>query len=183
LAGAAAVLEVGQAEHLGTEVPPVIERSAQERVQQLAELAAQQGRIVARARAPKLSGWFVPPTVACDLPLDSEVLSREIFGPLLTVERVKDVGTACDRVDELGYALTGGLFARDPSTVAYVRERSPVGNLYINRGITGAIVGRQPFGGNKLSGMGIKSGGPGYLSQFVESRVVTENTVRHGLVV
>jgi RHH-type proline utilization regulon transcriptional repressor/proline dehydrogenase/delta 1-pyrroline-5-carboxylate dehydrogenase len=183
LAGAAAVLEVGQAEHLGTEVPPLIEGEAQRRVQQLAEIAAQQGRIVARARVPKTPGWFVAPTVAADLPPDSELLTKEIFGPLLTVEQVKDVAAACDRVDELGYALTGGLFARAPSTVAYVRRRSPVGNLYINRGITGAIVGRQPFGGNRLSGMGVKAGGPGYLSQFVESRVVSENTVRHGLVV
>jgi RHH-type transcriptional regulator, proline utilization regulon repressor / proline dehydrogenase / delta 1-pyrroline-5-carboxylate dehydrogenase len=183
LAGAAAVLEVGQAEHLGTEVPPVIERSAQERVLELGALAAGQGRIVARARAPRTAGWFCPPTVAADLPADSELLTREVFGPLLTVERVKSVEDACDRVDELGYALTGGLFARAPSTVAHVRRRSPVGNLYINRGITGAIVGRQPFGGNRLSGMGVKAGGPGYLSQFVEARVVSENTVRHGLVV
>ena len=80
-------------------------------------------------------------------------------------------------------ALTGGLFSRDPATVRYVRGRSPVGNLYINRGITGAKVGRQPFGGNRFSGNGTKAGGPDYLVQFVEPRAVTENTLRHGLVV
>jgi RHH-type proline utilization regulon transcriptional repressor/proline dehydrogenase/delta 1-pyrroline-5-carboxylate dehydrogenase len=75
------------------------------------------------------------------------------------------------------------LFSRDPRTVDYVEERTPVGNLYVNREITGAMVGRQPFGGNRLSGTGTKAGGPAYLLQFVEPRVVTENTVRHGLVV
>ena len=106
-----------------------------------------------------------------------------IFGPLLAVDRVESVEEACDIVDGLPYALTGGLFARDPGVVRYVRERSPVGNLYVNRGITGAMVGRQPFGGNRLSGSGSKAGGPDYLRQFVEPHVVTENTMRHGLVV
>jgi RHH-type proline utilization regulon transcriptional repressor/proline dehydrogenase/delta 1-pyrroline-5-carboxylate dehydrogenase len=99
------------------------------------------------------------------------------------VEAVRDVDEACDRVDELPFALTGGLFARNPRTVDRVVRRSPVGNLYVNRPITGAMVGRQPFGGNRLSGTGTKAGGPDYLLQFVEPRVVTENTMRHGLVV
>jgi len=119
--------------------------------------------------------------VVADLPADHPVLHEEIFGPLLAVERVRDVGDACDRVDALPYGLTGGLFARDPATVAYVERRSPVGNLYVNRGITGAMVGRQPFGGNRRSGIGAKAGGPDYLLQFVEPRVVTENTMRHGI--
>ena len=121
--------------------------------------------------------------VAADLRPDSPVLRDEIFGPLLAVERVRDVDEACDRVDALPYALTGGLFARNPRTVERSRGRSPVGNLYVNRAITGAMVGRQPFGGNRLSGTGTKAGGPDYLLQFVEPRVVSENTVRHGLVV
>ena len=86
-------------------------------------------------------------------------------------------------VEALPFALTGGLFSRDPATVAAVVARSPVGNLYVNRHITGAMVARQPFGGNRLSGIGSKAGGPDYLLQFVEPRVVTENTMRHGLVV
>src|SRR5438270_363696 len=96
---------------------------------------------------------------------------------------VRDVEHAGELVDGLPYALTGGLFARDPATVRYDTQRSPVGNLYINRGITGAMVGRQPFGGNRLSGTGSKAGGPDYLRHFVEPRAVTENTMRHGLVV
>jgi len=183
LAGAVSVLEVGQAADLSIDVPPVIEREAADRVARYAAVAAQEGEIAAVAREVPTGGWFATPTVATELPRDSTVLTEEIFGPLLAVERVASVQQACDRVDESPYGLTGGLFARNPDTVDYVVARSPVGNLYVNREITGAMVGRQPFGGNKLSGTGTKAGGPGYLLQFVEPRVVTENTVRHGLVV
>jgi RHH-type proline utilization regulon transcriptional repressor/proline dehydrogenase/delta 1-pyrroline-5-carboxylate dehydrogenase len=183
LAGAVEVLEVGQAEDLGVDVPPVIERAAQERVERYAAEAERSGRLVARPTDKPEHGWFAAPALAVDLPEDSPVLHEEIFGPLLAVERVRDVDEACDRVDESPYGLTGGLFARNPDTVERVVDRSPVGNLYVNRAITGAMVARQPFGGNRLSGTGTKAGGPGYLLQFVEPRVVTENTVRHGLVV
>jgi predicted delta-1-pyrroline-5-carboxylate dehydrogenase group 2 len=183
VAGAVRVLVVGQADQLGTDVPPVIERAARERVDHYAALAAEQGRVAARIESVPNHGWFCPPTVAVDLPPDSPVLNEEIFGPLLAIDRVASIEQACDVVDGLPYALTGGLFARDPATVRYVRRRTPVGNLYVNRGITGAMVGRQPFGGNRLSGTGSKAGGPDYLLQFVEPHVVTENTMRHGLVV
>jgi RHH-type proline utilization regulon transcriptional repressor/proline dehydrogenase/delta 1-pyrroline-5-carboxylate dehydrogenase len=96
---------------------------------------------------------------------------------------VPSIEVACDIVDGLDYALTGGFFSRNPSTIEYVASRTPVGNLYVNRQITGAMVGRQPFGGNRLSGSGFKAGGPDYLLQFVDPQVVTEDTVRHGLVV
>jgi RHH-type transcriptional regulator, proline utilization regulon repressor / proline dehydrogenase / delta 1-pyrroline-5-carboxylate dehydrogenase len=183
LAGAVSVLEVGQAERLDIDVPPVIEQEAQERIDGYAAEAERSGRIAARARVPEDRGWFVAPTVAAELPSDSPVLQEEIFGPVVAVERVRDVEEACDRVDASPFALTGGLFARNPETVDYVVDRSPVGNLYVNRAVTGAMVARQPFGGNRLSGTGTKAGGPAYLLQFVEPRVVSENTVRHGLVV
>jgi RHH-type proline utilization regulon transcriptional repressor/proline dehydrogenase/delta 1-pyrroline-5-carboxylate dehydrogenase len=184
LAGAVDVLVVGQADRFGVGVPPVIEQEARERIERYRALAAEGGRIVAERREGVAGeGWFVAPTVATDLPADSPVLQEEIFGPLLAVERVASIEAACDRVDELPFALTGGLFARNPHTVHRVVQRSPVGNLYVNRPITGAMVGRQPFGGNRLSGTGTKAGGPDYLLHFVEPRVVTENTVRHGLVI
>jgi len=184
LAGAIEVLEVGQAEDLEIDVPPVIEQDAQERVAQYTAEAESGGRIAARARrVPSEAGWFATPALAADLPADSPVINDEIFGPLLAIERVRSVDDACDRVDASPFALTGGLFARNPDTVDRVIDRSPVGNLYVNRAITGAMVARQPFGGNRLSGTGTKAGGPGYLLQFVEPRVVTENTMRHGLVV
>ena len=183
IAGAVRVLVVGQAEQPGTEVPPVIERAAQERIERYRAHAAAEGRIVAGSETVPERGWFCAPAVAVDLPTGSPVLAEEVFGPLLTIEQVRDVEHAMDVVEGLPYALTGGLFARDPGTIRYVRSRSPVGNLYVNRGITGAKVGRQPFGGNRLSGNGLKAGGPGYLLGFVDPQAVTENTVRHGLVV
>jgi predicted delta-1-pyrroline-5-carboxylate dehydrogenase group 2 len=183
LAGAIEVLEVGQADDLEIDVPPVIEQAAQERVARYTAEAESGGRIAARARSVPDGGWFAAPALAADLPTDSPVISDEIFGPLLAIERVRDVDDACDRVDASPFALTGGLFARNPDTVERVIDRSPVGNLYVNRAITGAMVARQPFGGNRLSGTGTKAGGPGYLLQFVEPHVVTENTMRHGLVV
>jgi predicted delta-1-pyrroline-5-carboxylate dehydrogenase group 2 len=181
LAGAVELLRVGQADQLETDVPPLIERSAQERVDRYTALASASGALVARCEPPAGEGWFSPVTLFADLPARSPLLREEIFGPLLCVERVSGIAAACDRVEELDVALTGGLFTRNPSVVREVRARSPVGNLYVNRAITGAIVGRQPFGGNRLSGTGSKAGGPDYLLQFVEPRVVSENTMRHGL--
>jgi len=181
LAGAVAVLRVGQAESFATEVPPVIDEESRERVLRYGELAERDGRVLARVDDVPSEGSFCPPVLAAGLPDDSEVVRDEIFGPLLAVTSVRDVDAACDVVDSLPFALTGGLFSRSPATVERVARRSPVGNLYVNRGITGAMVGRQPFGGNRRSGSGSKAGGPDYLLQFAEPRVVTENTMRHGI--
>ncbi len=183
LAGAVAGLQIGPADDFGTDVPPVVEREAQERVRRYADLAARTGEVSTGMGDVPTEGWYVAPVIATGLPPDSPLLREEIFGPLLTVEPVRDVDEACDRIDALPVALTGGLFSRNPRTVAHVIDRSPVGNLYVNRSTTGAMVGRQPFGGNRLSGTGTKAGGDDYLLHFVEPRVVTENTVRHGLVV
>jgi RHH-type proline utilization regulon transcriptional repressor/proline dehydrogenase/delta 1-pyrroline-5-carboxylate dehydrogenase len=182
LAGAVAVLEVGQADTFGIDVPPVIEREAQARVQRYTAVAERDGRLAAQVPAPH-HGWFCPPTLAADLDPSSPLLREEVFGPLLTVERVRDLDEAVERVDDLRFALTGGLFSRNPRTVETLATRLPVGNLYVNRAITGAMVARQPFGGNRISGTGTKAGGPDYLLSFVEPRVITENTMRHGLVV
>jgi RHH-type proline utilization regulon transcriptional repressor/proline dehydrogenase/delta 1-pyrroline-5-carboxylate dehydrogenase len=161
----------------------VIEQEAQERVNRYQGIARSEGRIVATSDQFPANGWFCAPTLVADLPPGSAVLREEIFGPVLAVERVPSIAAALDALDQSPFALTGGLFSRNPDTVEAVARRSPVGNLYVNRHITGAMVGRQPFGGNRRSGIGSKAGGPDYLLQFLEPRVVTENTMRHGLVV
>jgi len=183
LAGATATLVVGQAETFGTDVPPVIEREARERVERYADEAARTGQLERPGPGAPADGWFCAPAVAHGLPAGSPVLTEEIFGPLLAVERVAGVDEALAAVEQAPFALTAGVFSRSPAAVDEVKRRVPVGNLYVNRGITGAKVGRQPFGGNRRSGIGSKAGGPGYVLQFMEPRVVTENTVRHGLVV
>ena len=121
LAGAVEVLRVGQAEDFATEVPPVIEREAQERVRAMGEEAAQRGRIAGRAGEVPGDGWFCAPTVAAGLDPGAPVLGKEVFGPLVTVEAVASVEAACDVVDSLPFALTGGLFSRSPAVVRQVR--------------------------------------------------------------
>jgi RHH-type proline utilization regulon transcriptional repressor/proline dehydrogenase/delta 1-pyrroline-5-carboxylate dehydrogenase len=105
---------------------------------------------------------------------------EEIFGPVLAVFRVHDFEAALALANDTAYALTAGVFSRSPAHLARAREALEAGNVYLNRGITGALVGRQPFGGYRLSGIGSKAGGPDYLLQFVVPRTVTENTLRRG---
>jgi L-proline dehydrogenase (EC 1.5.99.8)/delta-1-pyrroline-5-carboxylate dehydrogenase (EC 1.5.1.12) len=105
---------------------------------------------------------------------------EEIFGPVLAVMRARTFDEALEIANGTRYALTGGLYSRTPSHIERAQQEFEVGNLYINRGITGAIVARQPFGGFKLSGVGSKAGGPDYLLQFLEPKVVTENVQRQG---
>ncbi len=184
LAGAVACLTVGPAADFASDVPPLIERSAQQRVRSYAAQAAAEGAVVsARQDDVPAAGWYCAAVIAASLPSRSALLRDEIFGPLLCVEAVRDIDEACDLVDALPVALTGALFSRNPRTVAHVASRSPVGNLYVNRATTGAMVGRQPFGGNRLSGTGTKAGGSDYLLQFVQPQVLSENTLRHGLVI
>jgi RHH-type proline utilization regulon transcriptional repressor/proline dehydrogenase/delta 1-pyrroline-5-carboxylate dehydrogenase len=183
LTGSVESLVVGPAERFGVDVPPVIDDDAVERIRRYVELGSSEGRLAAGGAEVPDGGRYCAPAVFEGLPETSALLTEEIFGPVLTVERVTSIDQACDRIDQLPFALTGGLFSRNPLTVASVARRSPVGNLYVNRETTGARVGRQPFGGNRLSGNGTKAGGPHYLLNFVDPRVVCENTVRHGLVV
>ena len=105
---------------------------------------------------------------------------EEIFGPVLTVLRADDLDHALRLANDTDYALTGGLLSRSPAHIAKVAAELRAGNVYVNQGTTGAVVGRQPFGGFGLSGVGTKAGGPDYLLQFLDPRVVTENTLRQG---
>jgi RHH-type proline utilization regulon transcriptional repressor/proline dehydrogenase/delta 1-pyrroline-5-carboxylate dehydrogenase len=187
LAGAVAALQVGEASVFGVDVPPVIDAEATGRIARYAAMARTDGTVLAEAALPAdaaaTGGFYATPLLVAGLPADCPLLHEEVFGPILTLEPVASVDAACDIVDASPFALTGGLFSRNPRTVAHVAARTPVGSLYVNREITGARVGRHPFGGNRLSGGGTKAGGPDYLLAFVEGRVVVENTVRHGMVV
>jgi RHH-type proline utilization regulon transcriptional repressor/proline dehydrogenase/delta 1-pyrroline-5-carboxylate dehydrogenase len=179
LAGATRVLRTGPAEDFASDVPPLIERDARERVEGYASRAA--ARLAAEAAPPPAAGWYCPPRILADVDPRDPVLRDEVFGPLLTVEPVAGIEAAFEVVESLPVALTGGLFSRSPEVVAEAAQRLPVGNLYVNRAITGARVGQQPFGGNRRSGVGSKAGGPDYLLQFAEPRVLTENVMRHGI--
>ncbi len=181
LAGAIRALRVGPAEDFGSDLSAVIDDEACARIN--AFLDGAEHEPFARADVPAGAGHWVAPTLFVDLPGHSRIVNEEVFGPVLSSERVADVEAAVEIVEAGAYGLTGGLFSRSPSTIEMVSRRGIVGNLYVNREITGAMVGRQPFGGGRLSGTGPKAGGPDYLLQFVEARSVSENTVRHGLVI
>jgi RHH-type proline utilization regulon transcriptional repressor/proline dehydrogenase/delta 1-pyrroline-5-carboxylate dehydrogenase len=162
-------------------VPALIDADAVARYGRYAGLCA--GAELASAAAPEGGQYVTPLLVDADrLEGDSPVLREEIFGPLLTVERVRDLEQATDRVRELPQALTAGIFCRQPERIARLIERLPAGVVYVDRAITGAMVGRQPFGGNRLSGTGARAGGRTYLRHFADEQVVTTNVVRHGVV-
>lgn len=183
LAGAVPNVLADQADRFGVDLGPVIDPESRERHGRYSRQAAEDGATIISMDDIPDEGYFCPPTVAIGPDPGSSVISDEVFAPLVTVERVESLEAAFEEVDSLRFALTGGIFTRNPDHAREAERRMPVGNLYVNRGITGAMVGRQPFGGNRLSGTGSKAGGPGYLSFFVEPRAVCENTMRQGLVV
>ena len=183
LAGAADTLVVGQAEEFATDVPPVIEREARERIDDYRELAAADGRLLdgRQARCPA-TGWFCPPGGRRGpVEPDSALLRDEVFGPLLTVEAVAGVEEALEIVDGLPVRAHRRALLAQPADDR-PRPRAHPGRQPLREPpTTGAMVGRQPFGGNRRSGVGSQAGGPDYLLQFTEPRVVSENTMRHGL--
>jgi RHH-type proline utilization regulon transcriptional repressor/proline dehydrogenase/delta 1-pyrroline-5-carboxylate dehydrogenase len=138
------------------------------------------GRIaLARDDIPD-QGYFVGPTIVEVEDPAAPIATEEIFGPVLTVLRARDFDHAIELANSTEYALTAGLFSRSPVNLARGAAELRAGNVYLNRAITGAVVGRQPFGGYGMSGVGSKAGGPDYLLQFVDPRVSTENTLRQG---
>ncbi|MEM6251392.1 MAG: L-glutamate gamma-semialdehyde dehydrogenase [Cyanobacteria bacterium P01_D01_bin.156] len=172
-------LNVGAAESPGTKVGPVIDATSQKRIQEYIETGKQAGELVLSMDAPD-TGYFVGPTIFSQISADDTIAQQEIFGPVLAVITAKTFANAIAIANGTDYALTGGLYSRTPEHIQRAQAEFEVGNLYINRSITGAIVARQPFGGFKLSGVGSKAGGADYLLQFMEPRVVTENIQRQG---
>ncbi len=177
---AASSLKVGDPADPATRVGPVIDETALTRVRRYIEIGTEEATLALAAPAPAGAGYFVAPHVFVDVTPGSVIAQEEIFGPVLSIMRANDIDEAFRLAADSDYALTGGIYSRNPETVRRAYREFRVGNLYINRGITGAMVGRQPFGGSRMSGVGSKAGGPDYLLQFMEPRVVTENTLRRG---
>jgi RHH-type proline utilization regulon transcriptional repressor/proline dehydrogenase/delta 1-pyrroline-5-carboxylate dehydrogenase len=175
-------LKVGPAEEPGTSVAPVIDAEARDRILRYVEQGKAEAKLAYAGDVGGLAdeGFYVAPHVFADVPPDATIAREEIFGPVLAVIRARDLTHAMEIANSTKYALTGGVYSRSPANIDRVRRDLRVGNLYINRRITGALVDRQPFGGFKLSGTGPKAGGADYLPQFMLARTVTENTLRHG---
>ena len=178
-------LVIGDPADPGTDVGPVIDDSAAAKIRQYIEIGRSEGRLdlaceVPASLAERIGKPVIGPHIFSAIRPDHRLAREEIFGPVLSVLRAGNFEEALEIANSSEYKLTGGVFSRKPAHLEAARERFRVGNLYLNRGTTGALVGRQPFGGFGLSGAGSKAGGADYLLHFVEPRCATENTMRHG---
>lgn len=179
---AARSLTIGPSEDPANDLGAVIDEHAWKNVQRYAALAKKEGRLLYESEMNPGDGWFAPLTIVGGIEPQHRIAQEEVFGPVLAVMKAKDFDQAIEWANATRFALTGGVFSRSPRHLEQARREFRVGNLYLNRGCTGALVGRQPFGGARMSGVGSKAGGPDYLLQFVDPRVVTENTMRRGFV-
>lgn len=175
-------LTVAPAENPGASLGPVIDAEARDRILRTVASGQKEARLAFQYDVGPLAeqGYFVGPTIFAEVPETSTLAQEEIFGPVLTVLKAQSIDDALRIANGTKYALTGGVYSRSPSTLDRVKRQFRVGNLYVNRKCTGALVDRQPFGGFRLSGIGSKAGGPDYLLQFVIPRTITENTMRRG---
>ena len=180
LLAAAAALRVGKPGGSRDQVGPVIDDVAHKRIMDTIERAKGEATLAFQAKNVPNEGYFVPPTIFTDVKPTARIAQEEIFGPVLSVIKVRDLDEALEVANGTDYALTGGFFSRSPANIERVKAELVAGNVYINRSCTGAVVGRHPFGGFKMSGGGTKAGGSDYLLQFLLPRVVTENIMRHG---
>jgi RHH-type proline utilization regulon transcriptional repressor/proline dehydrogenase/delta 1-pyrroline-5-carboxylate dehydrogenase len=180
LVEAARAWRIGPAEDPDFAMGAVSDDVAQRKILGYIALGEQEGELLYKSPVPADEGYWVPLTIIGGITPEHRLAQEEVFGPVLAIMRARDFDQAIQWANATRYALTGGLFSRSPRNIEHARAAFRVGNLYINRGITGALVGRQPFGGSAMSGVGTKAGGPDYLLHFMDPRVVTENTMRRG---
>ncbi len=180
LAGYAEGFTVDAPELPHARMGPVIDAAAQRRILETIEQGEREATLAWRGTAPEGSGCFVPPVIFTDVPRDSRLAREEIFGPVLSVFKARDLDEAIELANDSEFALTGGIYSRSPAHIDRVKAELAAGNVYINRPITGAIVGRHPFGGYRMSGGGTKAGGADYLLQFMVPRSIAENVLRRG---
>ena len=160
-------------------LPPVIDEASYDRLSKIIDERGDDIQLIYRGAA-ETNGWFVPPVIFEVTDPNHPLMQKELFGPILTVFTARDFSHALAVANNSAFALTGAVYSRSPNHLQQARDEFRVGNLYLNRPCTGALVDRQPFGGFKMSGVGTKAGGPGYLLNFAEMRVCTENTMRRG---
>ena len=171
--------------HQSTDIGPVIDEQAAEKIRSYIAIGSEEGTLAATAPIPdgltEAEGKpFVAPHVFTGIQPQHRLASEEIFGPVLAVMHAATFEEAIEIANSTEYRLTGAVYSRRPAHLEYAQKAFRVGNLYLNRTSTGALVGRQPFGGFGMSGVGAKAGGSEYLSQFVVPRAICENTMRRG---
>jgi len=184
---ATSALAIGDPMLAGTDVGPVIDEESRNRIMRFIETANREGNTLELAMSPGphtnpgvIPSHYVGPHIFSGVKPTDTIAREEIFGPVVAVMHARSFDEALDIAMGVPYRLTGGVYSRRPAHLELAKQKFRVGNLYLNRAITGALVGRQPFGGSGMSGVGSKAGGKDYLLQFVEPRVSCENTLRRG---
>ncbi len=176
---AARSLQITASENPAAYLGPVVDEEAYTRLMNSIMEAETKYKLLYKSKVP-LGGYYVPITILGDIKADDNIAQTEFFGPILTLLKARTLDHAIEIANSTEYALTGGVFSRSPANIEKIKRELEVGNMYINRSITGAMVDRHPFGGFKMSGIGSKTGGPDYLRQFMDVVVITENTMRRG---
>ncbi len=179
LVEAAKSIQISTAENPMGYFGPVVDEEAYLRLNNEIEKNQTKSKLLFQGAVPS-GGYFVPVAIFSDVKYTDDLAQNEFFGPIISLIKADDLDAALLYANSTEYALTAGAFSRSPANIERIKQELEAGNIYINRGITGAMVDRHPFGGYKMSGIGSKTGGPDYLKQFTEPIVVTENTMRRG---
>jgi RHH-type proline utilization regulon transcriptional repressor/proline dehydrogenase/delta 1-pyrroline-5-carboxylate dehydrogenase len=177
---AADSLDMGPVEDPRNAFGAVIDDRAKEAVERAVALGKEEGTLILEKRSEQATGHVVPLAIFGDIQPEHRLAREAVFGPVLAVMKARSFEQALEMANDTRYALTGGIYSRNPKNIERACRDFRVGSLYINRGITGALVGRHPFGGFRHSGDGSKAGGPDYLKEFMVCRTVVENTFRSG---
>jgi 1-pyrroline-5-carboxylate dehydrogenase len=152
----------------------VISAGAKKTILDYIETGKREGRLIAGGDVAPGDGYFIQPTVIADVDSKARIFQEEIFGPVLAVTKARDFDHAIELANDTEYGLTGAMYSKNPEKIRRAREEFFVGNLYINRKCTGAMVGAHPFGGFNMSGTDSKAGGPDYLLQFLQPKSIAE---------
>jgi 1-pyrroline-5-carboxylate dehydrogenase len=167
-------ITVGEPENPGNYMGPVISASAKKTISQYIEAGKREGRLLTGGEPESAGGHFLKPTIIADVDSSARVFQEEIFGPVLAVAKASDFDHALRMANDSQYGLTGAIYSNNPEHIARAREEFFVGNMYINRKCTGAMVGAHPFGGFNMSGTDSKAGGPDYLLLFLQAKSIAQ---------
>ncbi len=165
-------LRVGPADDPGNYMGPVINERALRAIRDYVRIGRNEGRLLTGGGPEASEGYFLRPVVIADVGASARIFREEIFGPVLAVTPARDFESALELANDSEYGLTGAVYTRNPENIQRARDRFFVGNLYINRKCTGAMVGAHPFGGFHMSGTDSKAGGPDYLLQFLQAKSI-----------
>ena len=167
-------LTIGDPANLENFMASVIDAAAFKKINEYIEIGKSEGRLVTGGTSDDSVGYFVNPTVFADVHPEARIMKEEIFGPVVAIAKAENFEEAIAIANNTEYGLTGAVITKNRMNLEYAREEFHVGNLYFNRGCTGAIVGYQPFGGFNMSGTDSKAGGPDYLTLHMQAKTTSE---------